>query len=205
MTPRCDNGGQARGQKAKQQITRQAGVASLGCSGYRLAESASSIQLFSIFTTNNVWPQLRTSNDSIGRRPKDLPDAMSAARAVPRISAHNALTGLKIQARSAPPPPSFLLPGLASNWCQRRTFLTRRSTSFWTQSFPPQTVSSGNSAAFVPSVPPSPSSPPHEGARAESSRQGHERAAVDGKRKERKQRYLDSLMEKAGDLSLRCE
>lgn len=130
---------------------------------------------------------------------------MSATRAVPRIPTHSALAGLKIPARSAPPPPSFLLPGLASNWRQRRTFLTRRSTSFWTQSFPPQIVSSSNSAAFVPSVPPSPSSPAHEGARAESSRHGHERAAVDGKRKERKQRYLDSLMEKAGDLSLRCE
>jgi hypothetical protein len=130
---------------------------------------------------------------------------MSAARAIPRISTQNALAGLKIPARSAPPPPSFLLPGLASKWCQRRAFLTRRSTSFWTQSFPPQIVASGSTASFVPSVPPSPSSPALEGARAESSRHGHERSAVDGKRKERKQRYLDSLMEKAGDLSLRCE
>ena len=88
-------------------------------------------------------------------------------------------------------PPSFLLP------CQsaphRNLFNhSRLSTSFWTHSFPPQI--SGSSQ--VPYTPPSPNPGPW------SSSDSAE--PVEGKKKQKKQRYLDSLMDKAGELSLRC-
>lgn len=98
--------------------------------------------------------------------------------------------------------------------CQTRTFLTRRSTSFWSHSYSPEPVPQ------VPFIPPIPSIPAH----ASSSRRpgvpiliDHGEAGVeiegrpipgaadDGRKKERKERYLDSLMDKAGELSLRCK
>ena len=87
-----------------------------------------------------------------------------------------------------PPPPTQ----------QVRTFLGRRSTSFYTHSYPPVTYS-----GEIPYVPPGPSTSsssanPGDG----GSPEGH---PVEGKRKERKERYLESLMDKAGELSLRCE
>ena len=89
-----------------------------------------------------------------------------------------------------PPPPSV-------QYQQTRTFLGRRSTSFYTHSYPPVTYS-----GEIPYVPPGPESSsssvnPGDGGPGD----GH---PVEGKRKERKQRYLESLMDKAGELSLRC-
>ena len=91
--------------------------------------------------------------------------------------------------RITPPPP----PPVA-----RRTFLTRRSTSFYTHSYPPVTYS-----AEIPYVPPTPeassSNSPGDAVSTEAEQ------PIEGKRKERKERYLESLMDKAGELSLRCE
>ncbi|WVR05459.1 hypothetical protein IAU60_002475 [Kwoniella sp. DSM 27419] len=72
--------------------------------------------------------------------------------------------------------------------CSRRALSTRRFTSFWTQSYPHTETSQ------VPYIPPAPSNVPMlPGPHS------------DGKRDtKQKQRYLDSLMDKAGELSLRC-
>lgn len=86
-------------------------------------------------------------------------------------------------------PPTFLLPSVPPS--TRRSLFTRRSTSFWAQSYPDNQASTSQ----IPYAPPSPTprgasaSPPPE----------------EGRKKEKKQRYLDSLMDKAGELNLRCE
>nr|XP_018263656.1 magnesium transporter [Kwoniella dejecticola CBS 10117]OBR85814.1 magnesium transporter [Kwoniella dejecticola CBS 10117] len=76
--------------------------------------------------------------------------------------------------------------------CQRRTLFSKRGTSFWSHSYP---------ATEVPQVPYTPPPPDLSGKviAGEAREEG-----VDGQRKDRKQRYLDSLMDKAGELSLRC-
>ncbi|KAI9637861.1 putative magnesium ion transporter [Dioszegia hungarica] len=85
-------------------------------------------------------------------------------------------------------PPTFLLPSVPPS--TRRSLFTRRSTSFWAQSYPDNQASTSQ----IPYAPPSPTprgasaSPPPE----------------EGRKKEKKQRYLDSLMDKAGELNLRC-
>ncbi|KAK4686367.1 magnesium transporter, partial [Tremellales sp. Uapishka_1] len=61
----------------------------------------------------------------------------------------------------------------------------KRSTSFWAPSYPTAEASTSQ----VPFTPPLPSSSP---------------PVEDGVRREKKDRYLDSLMDKAGELSLRC-
>ncbi|WWD01221.1 hypothetical protein V866_008162 [Kwoniella sp. B9012] len=71
---------------------------------------------------------------------------------------------------------------------QSRSLFTRRGTSFWTQSYP------SSESPQIPYTPP----PPDQ----LIGRNGNEE--VDGQRRDRKQRYLDSLMDKAGELSLRC-
>jgi magnesium transporter len=76
---------------------------------------------------------------------------------------------------------------------RQRSFLTRRSTSFYTHSYPQQGSSSG---VEIPYIPPAPER------LAEGDAGG---VGEDGKRKERKAKYLESLMDKAGELSLRCE
>lgn len=76
---------------------------------------------------------------------------------------------------------------------QQRSFLTRRSTSFYTHSYPQQGSSSG---VEIPYIPPAPE-------RVSEGEAGG--VGEDGKRKERKAKYLESLMDKAGELSLRCE
>ncbi|ORY24946.1 hypothetical protein BCR39DRAFT_545311 [Naematelia encephala] len=100
-------------------------------------------------------------------------------------------------------PPSFLLP--------RRAFFTRRSaTSATTPFFLPSSVSA--TAAHVPDELPPPLIPtihPVPRIRAQTGPAPNAPAAgpssdVEGRRNERKQRYLDSLMDKAGELSLRC-
>nr|XP_019042402.1 magnesium transporter [Kwoniella bestiolae CBS 10118]OCF21332.1 magnesium transporter [Kwoniella bestiolae CBS 10118] len=95
----------------------------------------------------------------------------------------------RIPFRSSPLPP--IKPILRSTCpCRRpvqsRTLFTRRGTSFWTQSYP---------SAEAPQVPYTPPPPDQLAGRNEE---------VDGQRRDRKQRYLDSLMDKAGELSLRC-
>jgi len=86
--------------------------------------------------------------------------------------------------RITPPPP----------YVQERTYFTRRSTSFYTNSYP----QSGLSGVEIPYTPPSPASDKPTSSRNEYG--VHE----DGRRKERKAKYLESLMDKAGELSLRC-
>lgn len=90
--------------------------------------------------------------------------------------------------RITPPPPVQ----------QIRAFLGRRSTSFYTHSYPPVTYS-----GEIPYVPPGP------GSSSSSANPGDDGCGdghpVQGKRKERKERYLESLMDKAGELSLRCK
>lgn len=94
------------------------------------------------------------------------------------------------------------------NYCQSRALQSRRTTSFWSHSYRPESVPQ------VPFIPPIPSLPQS----ISNTRQpgvplliDHGEAGVemeegeDGKKRERKERYLDSLMDKAGDLSLRCE
>ncbi|OCF55812.1 magnesium transporter [Kwoniella mangroviensis CBS 10435] len=89
----------------------------------------------------------------------------------------------RIPLRSRPLIPSKCL-------CKRqsRSLFTRRGTSFWTQSYP------SSESPQIPYTPP----PPDQ----LIGRNGNEE--VDGQRRDRKQRYLDSLMDKAGELSLRC-
>jgi hypothetical protein len=102
--------------------------------------------------------------------------AIGLARAVNR--------GSKVFRITPPPPPMIV---------QQRSFLTRRSTSFYTHSYPQQGSSSG---VEIPYIPPA----PERLAEGEAGGVGE-----DGKRKERKAKYLESLMDKAGELSLRCE
>jgi hypothetical protein len=83
------------------------------------------------------------------------------------------------------PPPVYV---------QERTYFTRRSTSFYTNSYP----QSGLSGVEIPYTPPSPATDKPTSSNNESG--VHE----DGRRKERKAKYLESLMDKAGELSLRC-
>jgi magnesium transporter len=77
---------------------------------------------------------------------------------------------------------------------QDRTYFTRRSTSFYTNSYP----QSGLSGVEIPYTPPSPATD-----KPTSSNNEHG-VHEDGRRKERKAKYLESLMDKAGELSLRC-
>jgi magnesium transporter len=83
------------------------------------------------------------------------------------------------------PPPLYV---------HERTYFTRRSTSFYTNSYP----QSGLSGVEIPYTPPSPATDKPTSSNNESG--VHE----DGRRKERKAKYLESLMDKAGELSLRC-
>jgi hypothetical protein len=84
------------------------------------------------------------------------------------------------------PPPVYV---------QERTYFTRRSTSFYTNSYP----QSGQSGVEVPYTPPAPAAD-----RPTSSSNNEYGVHEDGRRKERKAKYLESLMDKAGELSLRC-
>ena len=105
-------------------------------------------------------------------------------------------------------PPTFLLPSFLPT--ARRTFLTKRSASnsFWAPSYPHDHPSSVSQVPFIPPVPRKGQSSsamsavpvlPHVTyAIIEGSDQG-------ARKRERKQKYLDSLMDKAGELSLRCK
>nr|XP_019013712.1 magnesium transporter [Kwoniella pini CBS 10737]OCF52493.1 magnesium transporter [Kwoniella pini CBS 10737] len=87
-----------------------------------------------------------------------------------------------------------LIRNLPSSPCQcrqKRTLFSKRSTSFWSQSYP---------STEVPQVPYTP--PPPDQLGYDTINQDGE--GIDGQRKDRKQRYLDSLMDKAGELSMRC-
>ncbi|WRT67295.1 uncharacterized protein IL334_004263 [Kwoniella shivajii] len=81
---------------------------------------------------------------------------------------------------------------------QRRGLFTRRSTSFWTHSYPSSDIPQ------VPYTPPSPYQDHHNQDQQGHSNNEHQSNSDIGQRKDRKQRYLDSLMDKAGELSLRC-
>ena len=78
---------------------------------------------------------------------------------------------------------------------QDRTYFTRRSTSFYTNSYP----QSGLSGVEIPYTPPAPATD-----KSASSSNNEHGVHEDGRRKERKAKYLESLMDKAGELSLRC-
>lgn len=85
------------------------------------------------------------------------------------------------------PPPTYLL---------QATYFTRRSTSFYTNSYP----QSSSSGVEIPYTPPSPTPE-----KSSSSSHPENEVYEDGRRKERKAKYLESLMDKAGELSLRCK
>lgn len=77
----------------------------------------------------------------------------------------------------------------------KRTYFTRRSTSFYTNSYP----QSSSSGVEIPYIPPPPIS------ERPVSYVNDDGVHEDGRRKERKAKYLESLMDKAGELSLRCK
>jgi hypothetical protein len=110
---------------------------------------------------------------------------MSKRSCVSAIGLARAVNRGTIPFRITPPPPPEIV--------RQRSFLTRRSTSFYTHSYPQQGSSSG---VEIPYIPPA----PERLAEGEAGGVGE-----DGKRKERKAKYLESLMDKAGELSLRCE
>jgi len=107
---------------------------------------------------------------------KSCQSAVSLARTSLRRTGHFRIT----------PPPIYV---------QDRTYFTRRSTSFYTNSYP----QSGLSGVEIPYTPPAPASD-----KPASSSNNENGVHEDGRRKERKAKYLESLMDKAGELSLRC-
>ena len=77
----------------------------------------------------------------------------------------------------------------------------KRSASFWTPSFP----SDSNTSLQVPYLPSIPAVPGTSVLPSVPSPHLVAQAPDQAKKRERKQRYLDNLMDKAGELSLRCE
>lgn len=81
----------------------------------------------------------------------------------------------------------------------------KASTSFWSHSYGP---SANVQTLNVPYGPPSPAGTvPIVGSSSagqHSTRPGMDDGDVTARKMERKQRYLDGLMDKAGELSLRC-
>jgi hypothetical protein len=76
-----------------------------------------------------------------------------------------------------------------------RTLLpSRRHASFWAASYPPS--KNGTPISGPTSLPPLP---------APSAVTQEDGKVSDGRRRMRKQRYLDSLMDKTGELGLKCE
>ncbi|KAK8869654.1 hypothetical protein IAR55_000222 [Kwoniella newhampshirensis] len=107
-------------------------------------------------------------------------------RLVNSLSSASHLRLTPIQRSSLQPPPPLFRPT-----CQCRSFFSRRSTSFWATSYPPDE----SNIPQVPYTPPPPDVPSSSATNVPQS---------DGQTKDRKQRYLDSLMDKAGELTLRC-
>lgn len=90
-----------------------------------------------------------------------------------------------------------------SHQVQVRTLLTRRATSFWATSYPPQPGKAGSS---VPTLPSPAALPPLPGPISAVTQEDTKvKGAADGRRQMRKQRYLDSLMDKSGEVGLKCE
>ncbi|WVF72062.1 hypothetical protein IAT40_006874 [Kwoniella sp. CBS 6097] len=102
-----------------------------------------------------------------------------------------------------------LPPSATSPQCSHRirSLSTRRWTSFWTHSFPNSAAAAATgtqtSTTQVPSLPPSPPDSNGHSASPYAPELDGRAASGLGKR-DKKQRYLDSLMDKAGELSLRC-
>ncbi|WVQ78552.1 hypothetical protein IAT38_000638 [Cryptococcus sp. DSM 104549] len=97
-------------------------------------------------------------------------------------------------ARARPATPLQRLPLVPPPACARRTFFSFRRTSFWAPTQPP------DNSPIIPLTPPSPGA-------ADGYYHDHEPPrpqAPSGKSGNRKQRYLESLMDRAGELSLRC-
>jgi magnesium transporter len=100
------------------------------------------------------------------------------------------------------------IPPEGASRSQCRTFLTKRSKSFWSPSYPPPDHAE---SPQVPFTPPRPSSDhfPIVAAGPDAKSAPHILYADSEepmtKTRDRKQRYLDSLMDRAGELSLRCE
>jgi hypothetical protein len=101
------------------------------------------------------------------------------------------------QIRSSRRSTSLHLARLPCRQC-RSLDLTTRSTSFWAPSFPPN---HDTIATQVPFVPPIPSARPSTSINPDTPGLPGD----DGRKKERKERLLASLMDKAGELRLRCE
>lgn len=106
--------------------------------------------------------------------------------------------------------PTLIEPSLAAS---RRTLLTYRAakkpeSAFWVPSYP---TPESKGSTWVPSIPPQPASevapPPLPSPSAVTVTEDHEGSDADGSgdRQRRKERYLDSLMDKAGELGLQCE
>lgn len=81
--------------------------------------------------------------------------------------------------------------------CRRRTFLSRRRTSFWAPSYPESKPLA--STLQVPFTPP----PPTDNGDDHLSEETRPEVIV-AEPRDKKNRYLNSLMEKAGELSLKC-
>lgn len=81
--------------------------------------------------------------------------------------------------------------------CRCRTFLSRRRTSFWAPSYPESNPHT--STLQVPFTPPPPTDN-DSGRLPEETGPG----AIVAEPRDKKNRYLNSLMEKAGELSLKC-
>ncbi len=100
-------------------------------------------------------------------------------------------------------PSSLSSPLALPHQCTRRYFIPRRSASstFWTQNFPhvADSSSSTNYTLYVPTV-----LPVAQGTAVPASPLLSQSTDHGAKKREKKQRYLDNLMDKAGELSLRC-
>lgn len=81
--------------------------------------------------------------------------------------------------------------------CRCRTFLSRRRTSFWAPSYPESKPLA--STLQVPFTPP----PPTDNGDGHLSEETRPEVIV-AEPRDKKNRYLNSLMEKAGELSLKC-
>ncbi|OCF41425.1 magnesium transporter [Kwoniella heveanensis CBS 569] len=124
-------------------------------------------------------------------------------RSRPQVRVRNHRSSTTIALPSLP-----LVPPLQCR-CQVRSLSTKRWTSFWTHSFPSSSApaTATISQAQVPSLPPSPPDAQGHGPSYASDMAGPGSGPGLGRptgKRDGKQRYLDSLMDKAGELSLRC-
>ena len=151
--------------------------ASRKCCVLKISEKPPRDKLVSVTNLYYIFRPLVVSNMSrAGLHRCSIAGSAFAHRPSPKISPHAAASSLS--------------PILPPRQC--RTFFSKRSSTFWTQSFPQQITSDSN----TPYVPPTPS--------GSSVVPLPNPVDPSVKKRERKQRYLDTLMDKAAELSLRC-